>query len=401
MTGCPADGLSFACSPRHIKAYANTAFIWREACHHAENLHDSILMKVIHMFKIGISTKDKRYESHIRKLLEGIISGCGDVVYESIPVEVLCDRKSERFLDVSMFVLDDAIFREEGVETVDYLYRIRPDASIIFFEGVKEQSVSGVRYHVYAYNLKRLKQQELKAEIMRKLNKDDELSRCITIRSDGEQIMVPVRYIMYFESRNRHIILHTTLSDYEYNEKMYVVEELLADEGFLRCHQSYIVSKRYITGYDSNGIWMDQELIPVGRKYKERVDRELVYENIGTDDNEDIGGVTADKKSEKQGVLVGVKGIHEGAQFHFRPEKKLLIGRDEKTCDIVLNMPLVSRLHCIVVYHEADNMYELVDVSKNGTYLKGRKRLAPDTDYCLKPGTELSFGGTDNVYRLG
>ena len=353
------------------------------------------------MFKVGISTKDKRFESHIRKLVDGIISGCEGIVYESIPVEALCDRQSERFLDFSMFVLDDAIFREEGVETVDYLYRIRPDALVIFFEGVKEKSVSGIRYHVYAYNLKRLKQQELKAEIMHKINKDDELARCMTIRSDGEQIMVPIRYIMYVESRNRHIILHTTLSDYEYSEKMYVVEELLANEGFFRCHQSYIVSKRYITGYDSNGIWMDQELIPVGRKFKERVDRELVSEGSGTDDNEDVGYIIQDKKSEKQGVLIGVKGIHEGVQFHFRPEEKMLVGRDEKACDIVLNMPLVSRLHCIIIYHESDNMYELMDVSKNGTCLKGKKRLVPDTDYYLKPGTELSFGGTDNVYRLG
>lgn len=353
------------------------------------------------MFKVGISTKDKRFESHIRKLLEGIISGCGEVVYENISVDALCDRQRERFIDVSMFVLDDAIFREEGVETLDYLYRIKPDALVILFEGIKEQSVSGVRYHVYAYNLRRLKQQELKSEIMRKINKADELVRCMTIRCDGEQIMVPVRYIMYVESRNRHIILHTTISDYEYSEKMYVVEELLANEGFFRCHQSYIVSKRYITGYDSNGIWMDQELIPVGRKYKESVDRELVSEGSGTDDNEDVGYIIPDKRSEKQGVLVGVKGIYEGVQFHFRPEKRLLIGRDEKTCDIVLNMPLVSRLHCIVVYHESDNMYELVDVSKNGIYLKGKKRLAPGTDYYLKPGTELSFGDTDNVYRLG
>ena len=76
-------------------------------------------------------------------------------------------------------------------------------------------------------------------------------------------------------------------------------------------------------------------------------------------------------------------------------------GGTEKVADIVVNQPKVSRLHCILVYHEKDNTYEIMDVSKNGTYISGKQRLVSDVSYCVKAGTRISFGDTDTVYCLG
>ena len=87
--------------------------------------------------------------------------------------------------------------------------------------------------------------------------------------------------------------------------------------------------------------------------------------------------------------------------IEFRPEQKILVGRDEKVADIVVNLPKVSRLHCILVYHEKENTYEIMDVSKNGTYISGKQRLVADVSYCVKPGTKISFGDTDTEYCLG
>jgi hypothetical protein len=196
--------------------------------------------------------------------------------------------------------------------------------------------------------------------------------------------------------------LHTPSDVYEYYEKMYVLEEMLREEGFVRCHQSYMVSKHYVTDYNSIEIYLNQVVLPIGRKY-----REQVYEALGrkmeddTETDRELGCSSEKKATEKQGVLTGVAGGCQGITICFRPEQRILLGRDKNAADVVVNFPKVSRLHCTIIYHQQDNIYEIIDFSRNGTFLSGGKRLVPDTAYCVKPGTRISFGDVDNIYCLG
>ena len=68
---------------------------------------------------------------------------------------------------------------------------------------------------------------------------------------------------------------------------------------------------------------------------------------------------------------------------------------------MVVNLPEVSRLHCAIIYHEVAESYEVVDFSTNGTYVNTDKRLIQDETYLLKPGTTISFGDRNTVYKLG
>lgn len=366
------------------------------------------------MIKIGVCIIDKNFESHIIGLIHNILPEYDDLATDSIPAEALLKRKREMFPDYPVYVLDEQLLRKNGVETAEYLSRIRPNDAIIFVEGNKESVVSGFRYHVYAYRLQRLKQSDLKAVIAKKYREFYDNPKSIIIRCDGEDITIPLKNIMYVESRNRHIILHTLTGEYEYWEKMRNVEMVLASEGFVRCHQSFIVSKRYVTKVSTSEIWLEQICLPVGRTYRDNVKRELFRDTLEANDFHnadeldkeygDYGEKTGnlnDKRTEKQGILMGLRGKYEGVEFNFRSEERILIGRSELAADIILCLPLISRIHCVVIYHEDDNMYEVMDFSKNGIYLSGKKRLAPDTSYLLKPGTRISFGDNDNEFCLG
>lgn len=83
------------------------------------------------------------------------------------------------------------------------------------------------------------------------------------------------------------------------------------------------------------------------------------------------------------------------------PEQMIMIGRDGKSADMVVNLPLVSRKHCTIIYHEKSNCYEVMDMSSNGTFVDGDKRLNRRDTYALKPGTTISFGDKNTVYKLG
>ena len=110
--------------------------------------------------------------------------------------------------------------------------------------------------------------------------------------------------------------------DYAYYEKMYVLEELLKEDGFVRCHQSYIVSKRYVTGYNSAEIELDRLTIPIGRKYKNIVHEAFSDEPVAMQEEVECA------VTEKQGVLVGVKGACKGVSIEFYKKRCFVKKKD-------------------------------------------------------------------------
>ena len=347
------------------------------------------------MLKIGICSKRTDFEKYVEDLLGGILWEYGDWSIEAIPYKALVDQQREQFIEYHIFCIDEQLLEEYGIHPVAHLSRIRPDATIILLEGIEEQGITGIRYHLFTYQMKRMKQQELQAELNRQWQYANSKSRCLSVEIDEHCISVPLEQIVYIESSNHRVILHTVFGDYIYYEKMYVLEELLKEDGFVRCHQSYIVSKRFVMDYTRTEIQLEHNTIPIGRKYIEQVYRAFEREaDILADD------VQTDKLSEKQGALVGKTGVCRGITIHFRPEQRILVGRDDTVADVVIARPTVSRLHCVIIFHEKDNTYEIVDFSKNGTYISDKQRLVPDTAYCVNAGTKISFGDMDNIYYL-
>lgn len=348
------------------------------------------------MLKIGICTKRMDFEKYVEDLLGGILCEQEDWSIDMVPVSVLKSPKDEKSLDYHIFCLDVQLLQLQGIEPVAYLSRVKPGASVILLEGIEEKGITGIRYHLFTYQMKRMKQQDLKTELSRQWQYANQVPHSLSIEMDGERILIPLEQIVYIESNSRRIILHTLQGDYEYYEKMYVLEELLEQDDFVRCHQSYIVSKRFVTDYNSTEIRLDQIGLPIGRKYKAQV-----YQAFGMEFRKLPDEKMEEHTSEKQGVLVGLTGAYKGVTLYFRPEQKILIGRDKNVADIVVNLPVVSRLQCVILFHETENTYEIIDFSKNGTYLSDGQRLVPDTTYCVKAGTQICFGDLDTVYCLG
>lgn len=342
------------------------------------------------MFIIGICTECENFENYIKAILKEWLIEYPESEMLLVPFANLLEMEQE----FQILLFDKQLLLEKGFSALDLFARNCPETLILFVERQEEQGILGARYHLFAYQFKRLKRRDWHQLIQQRFRKYFVAPRCLSIEMDGKKRMIPLNEIIYIESANRKIVLHTRQGNYEYYEKMYVLEELLSSDDFVRCHQSYIVAKQAIVDYNSTEIVLEQEILPIGRKYKKQVYKELGVSEYST-------GLQEEAVTEKQGVLCGVTDDVCETVIQFRPDQKILIGRDEKVADIVLAAPKVSRLHCVVVYHELDNMYELLDVSKNGVFLEDGQRLAKDTTYQLKPGTKLCFGDKEVVYCLG
>lgn len=213
--------------------------------------------------------------------------------------------------------------------------------------------------------------------------------RCLEISNRGTITSVLLETIFYVESRHRRVIVYTGSERYEYYERLSCLEELLKQDGFLRCHQSYLVALDKITAYRDNALQVGPYEVPVSRRYHESVAEWMSQREMA-----------AESETGTDGVLVCVKGACAGKMVRMVPEQVIVVGRDGGQADIVINLPLVSRKHCTLVYHSASKDYEVTDWSSNGTFIDGDHRLERGDTYCLKPGSTLSFGDRNLVYCL-
>ena len=186
---------------------------------------------------------------------------------------------------------------------------------------------------------------------------------CLSTR--GSNYKIPIDTILYIESNNRILTIHTL------------------SETYLRCHQSYLVAINQIIGYNNQSITLrdTDTAIPVSRQYQKKT-RDFL------------------KNQPSCGTLICTCGIYEGSMIRIKAEQRVLIGRDGNVVDVVINLPLVSRIHCEITYHKKEQKYEIIDYSSNGTFIEGNTRLIPKQVYLLNPETELSLGDFSTTYKL-
>ncbi len=143
--------------------------------------------------------------------------------------------------DCSLLLIDIQMVKSDGMELVSELRRVRMAVDIVFVMWSQEQ----IRY----------------------MNEPENASECLNVKVNRKIRRIPLNQILYMESNKRKIILHMRDGKTEFYEKMNTMEDLLKEKGFVRCHQSYIVQKQYVDEFDRNGLIVQEERIPISRKY--------------------------------------------------------------------------------------------------------------------------------------
>lgn len=103
----------------------------------------------------------------------------------------------------------------------------------------------------------------------------------LQIRKQDKIERIFLHHVRYFVSDRRKIKAVFDLfskDSLEFYMKMQDMEEQLQNSNFLRCHQSYLVNIQQILYWDNTTIVLTgNEKIPVSRKYKEKVTKELEH----------------------------------------------------------------------------------------------------------------------------
>lgn len=102
-----------------------------------------------------------------------------------------------------------------------------------------------------------------------------------------------------------------------------------------------------------------------------------------------------------RGVLVGVKGIYEGAEIPMQDGESITFGRSVNNDLVFTDQIAVSRNHCRITWNQKTGTYLFNDHSSNGSFLYGSTDCLPSNiEIEIQAGTAIEIGDNTNVFRL-
>lgn len=92
------------------------------------------------------------------------------------------------------------------------------------------------------------------------------IKRHLLIKSGSEYHKVPLSDILYIESNNNKIVVHTISSMVESYQRIRDIEEKL-DTSFFKCHRCYIINMEHVVGYNTSIVKLNSDInVPVARR---------------------------------------------------------------------------------------------------------------------------------------
>lgn len=151
-------------------------------------------------------------------------------------------------------------------------------SQIVYISGNQEYAMDLFSVRPMNFLVKPFSKQELLDNLETAMRLVQSQNNCFECKCDSEWLRIPYNQIMYLESDNRKIKIHT-----QYDSKtMYGVLNKVSDgmpSEFIRVHQSYLVNRIYIRKWKHNEITLvNDEIVPVSSTYRKKL-AEVIFSN--------------------------------------------------------------------------------------------------------------------------
>jgi len=226
-------------------------------------------------YKIGICDDEAVFREEIRELCEKLaLESELSFSYSEFgsKAEVLSHEGELDFLflDIQMEGERDGIEIMEALETKGNV------RNLFFLSSHEEQMMHTFSDITKAFIPKPPVYERIKKEIEKRIRKEQSV-QTIAFHESGEDIVLPVREVIYLEGEGSYIRLITREKSYTLCATLGNWEKELVGKNFIRIHKSFLVNATYIAQMKdkvflkerSTGEASLPDSLPIGRKYKE------------------------------------------------------------------------------------------------------------------------------------
>jgi DNA-binding LytR/AlgR family response regulator len=169
------------------------------------------------------------------------------------------------------------------ISGLEFLRSLPEKPITIFITAFRDYALEGFELGVIDYLLKPVQFNRLEMAINRAIDFlqlvntataiDEKESFDILIKEGNKRTLIDHRDIIYAQGLKDYTILQTAKKKYVVKGSVKTMEQFLPAEFFMRVHKSFIVAKNKIKLVHKNKIELEEISIPVGRLFKEAVDK--------------------------------------------------------------------------------------------------------------------------------
>lgn len=225
-------------------------------------------------------------------------------------------------------------------------------------------------------------------EVSNVLTQDEDGKLLLCVKVNGNKVAMALHKVLYFMSENRRVIAVLKHEKIAFYGKLGELEAMIGQADFYRCHQSFLVNSQYIVTYHKASFHMENDYeVPISRGYQKKMEQMILSHNA--------------LKSSKKGHIIFTAGQYIGKVIDITGYEELVAGRNPKECQIVLEEPQISRIHCSIVYDANTEEYIVLNQSKNGMFFDNHKVMEKGREYRLAPKTKIGLAKGTVEFILG
>jgi len=217
-------------------------------------------------------------ENHLQKFQQfEVVGKCNDAIQafqllQQKPVDLM-------FLDIKM----------PGITGTDFLKNLKNPPKVIFTTAYSEYAIDAFELNAVDYLLKPISFERFFRAIDKIYQLNEQRSNIglvhenpvsdkesfLYLKVERKTIKVNVKDILWIESLRDYVKVVVKDNVYITKQKISLLEEMLPEKDFIRIHRSFIVATAKISSFYSGSIEVDGHELPIGRNYKQDVQKKL------------------------------------------------------------------------------------------------------------------------------
>ena len=217
------------------------------------------------MFSIALCEDNSLQREELKNNLSKVLDEIG-IEYKLLTFGTGEDLLKEYPEKLDILFLDIQMGELTGMETARKVREYDDKVEIIFITALWDYIQKGYEVRAFRYLIKPVKFKELQEQVTACVeNILHKRYTYITIKDKNNVLKIRTEDILFLETFERKVIIHTNSQDYIVKMSMNKLEKELTNKGFFRCHTSYIVNLIKIEEIKKDYLLINKFTLPVSK----------------------------------------------------------------------------------------------------------------------------------------
>ena len=217
------------------------------------------------MFSIALCEDNSLQREELKNNLSKVLDEIG-IEYKLLTFGTGEDLLKEYPEKLDILFLDIQMGELTGMETARKVREYDDKVDIIFITALWDYIQKGYEVRAFRYLIKPVKFKELQEQVTACIeNILHKRYTYITIKDKNNVLKIRTEDILFLETFERKVIIHTNSQDYIVKMSMNKLEKELNNKGFFRCHTSYIVNLIKIEEIKKDYLLINKFTLPVSK----------------------------------------------------------------------------------------------------------------------------------------